>query len=93
MLVEVTPSRAVLEEINLLNATTFMPKWFLSGNTLFAAVHLFGLAQVEEHAAAAFKQVARIADSLDEQLQQKLGGRPFHGKLRKAPTDPIPGYL
>ena len=93
VLVEVMPSRAVFEELNLLNATTVFPKWFLSGNTVFAAVHLFGLAQVEDHAVAAFQQVARLADSLDEQLQQKLGGRPFHGKLRKAPTDPIPGYL
>lgn len=93
VLVEVMPSRAVFEELNLLNATTVFPKWFLSGNTVFAAVHLFGLAQVEDHAVAAFQQVARLADSLDEQLQQKLGGRPFHGKLRKAPTYPIPGYL
>lgn len=93
VLVEVTPSRAVLEEINLLNATTLMPKWFLSGNTVFAAVHLFGLAQAEEHAAVAFQQVARIADSLDEQLQQKLGGRPFHGELRPTPSSPFPGYL
>ena len=62
-----------------------MPKWFLSGNTLFAAVHLFGLAQAEEHAAVAFGGVARIADSLDEQLQQKLGGRPF----RRTSTNPL----
>ena len=93
VLVEVTPTRAVFEELNLLNATTFIPKWFLSGNTVIAAVHLFGLAQVEEHAAAAFKQVARIADSLDEQLQQKLGGRPFHGELQPTPSSPAPGYL
>ena len=91
VLVEVMPSRAVFEELNLLNATTVFPKWFLSGNTVFAAVHLFDLL-VEDHVAA-FQQVARLADSLDEQLQQKLGGRPFHGKLRKAPTDPIPGTL
>lgn len=92
-LVEVSESRAVFEELNLLNAATIFPKWFLSGRTIFAAIHLFGSGLVEEHVVVACQQVAELADSLDKELQEKLGGRPFHGEPKPVSSPPLPGYL
>lgn len=92
-LVEVSESRAVFEELNLLNAATIFPKWFLSGRTILAAIHLFGSGLVEEHVVVACQQVAELADSLDKELQEKLGGRPFHGELKPVSSAPPPGYL
>ena len=89
ILAEVGLGVDLLDAINELNAEHFFTKWFVTDGVLIACVDVFGTPLVADHVLHACGVVGEIAGSLDEELQDRFGGRTFFGEW-KGPK-PVPG--
>ena len=80
--------------VNDLNQNSAFTKWLALNDSIIAVVDLFGAPLNEDHVIGACSVVGSSADSLDEELQARLGGKTFFGDVER-PSLPTPtaGYL
>ena len=94
VLVDVRTDLDVISAVNDLNRQFALTKWMVEAGAVIAMVDLFGSPMVEQHVLHACGVVGDIANSVDEELQDRFGGRTFFGEPSSpATTQPIGGYL
>ena len=59
---------------------------FAVNGTVFAAVEIQAVPFVAEHFLNACFEIGRLADELDDDLQEQFGGRTAFGEFRSKPT-------
>jgi hypothetical protein len=80
--------------INNLNLNSTFVKWLFVDNTIVAAMDLFGWPLQETHVLNACGVVGNSADDLDDQLQERFGGKTFFGEHLPPKYQPnVSGYL
>ncbi len=94
VLVDVRTDLDVISAVNDLNRQFALTKWMVEAGAVIAMVDLFGSPMVEQHVLHACGVVGDIANSVDEELQDRFGGRTFFGEPSSpATTRPTGGYL
>jgi len=73
-------ARDLPKVLNSLNSNSTLIKWLLVDNTIIAAMDLFGWPLQETHVLNACGVVGNSADDLDDQLQERFGGKTFFGE-------------
>jgi len=94
VLTDLTPSSALMDELNELNQHFVFAKLFWNGSSVVMSIDLPGAPFVGSHLVQAIGMLGNAADQLDEQLQARFGGRTLLGAAEPAPPEePTPGYL
>jgi hypothetical protein len=90
--VPIDPKVAVA--LNELNSATAFTKWLAVDDMIIAAIDLFGDPLVERHVVHACEVLGNTTDDVDDQLQQRFGGKTFFGEYThpKLPRETA-GYL
>jgi hypothetical protein len=82
VLANVERNPSVAARINELNEKIQFARLFETDGTIFAAVEVFGSPFVGEHVAHACWILGKLADDIDEALQEEFGGRTAFGQFR-----------
>jgi hypothetical protein len=94
VLERVTSAAVAAAAVNDLNQHSAFTKWLVLNDSIIAVVDLFGRPLSESHVLGACSVVGNSADSLDEELQARLGGKTFFGEVKRPGLpEPTAGYL
>jgi len=75
-----------VECLNDLNAKVRFARLFVADGTVYAAVEVSASPFVADHVVSACELLGRLADEIDEMLQEQFGGRTAFGEFRSKPT-------
>jgi len=91
---QVPPDPDLPAVLNNLNSNSTFVKWLFVDNTIIATMDLFGWPLQETHVLNACGVVGNSADDLDDQLQERFGGKTFFGEHVTPKYQPnVFGYL
>ncbi|MGH8794867.1 MAG: T3SS (YopN, CesT) and YbjN peptide-binding chaperone 1 [Stackebrandtia sp.] len=96
LLTEVDPTERLYRELSELTRRLPIGRLYYADGTIWASVPVYGRDFQPRHLMLAVESMTRLADDLDDRLQQKFGGRRFFDQksLPTSPEDPPTGmYL
>lgn len=92
LLTEVAPNERLYRELSELTRRLPIGRLYYADGTIWASVPVYGRDFQPRHLMLAVESMTRLADELDDRMQQKFGGRRFFDQkaIEEAPEDAPP---
>jgi hypothetical protein len=90
LLTEVAPNERLYRELSELTRRLAIGRLYYGDGTIWASVPVYGRDFQPRHLMLAVESMTRLADELDDRLQQKFGGRRFFDKQAAPEVDDAP---